>query len=277
MAATTIFTGLPSLDDRSLGSGPRISNIGRAIHRNQPGSPDSGPGRRARVMPRAIHPVPARPIPIRIPANPGIPRDAAAATPWTRSAAPRRGPGSAPPSAPIRLHLVAEFPLVADHVRDEVLAEELGEVIVPPRRLDRLDEGLGLVAVHDQRDLAVAVIVEVMGGRRRAEGLAVDDDQRPRRLGADRVTALDAAAAQADDGQRQDHCRPETGVVGFHHPWLPQHLGVLIPPDQGFAAVVIARSVQAWNRRAGGILSMVRPGGKPAFVPRPLSVVRCPL
>jgi hypothetical protein len=66
-------------------------------------------------------------------------------------------------------------------------------------------------------------------------------------------------------------------MVGFHHPWLPQHLGVLIPPDQGFAAVVIARSVQAWDRRAGGILSMVRPMGKSAFLLGPLSVVRGPL
>ena len=90
------------------------------------------------------------------------------------------------------LQCVFVVSLIAQRHRNEVLGEKLRHVIVPPRGVDRLDQGLRLIAVKDKSDLPVTIVIEALRSGRWADFFSVDDHRRPGRIRSDGVPSLDA-------------------------------------------------------------------------------------
>src|SRR5207244_12692512 len=96
----------------------------------------------------------------------------------------------------------------------DVLAEEVDRRILKPRRDQPFVEGPCLVPVLDEREVVLPVPLEVAVYRRRPDRLAVDEHERPRRIGLDDVPPLDAAGEPA---HAYGYHEPETHAPDHDH------------------------------------------------------------
>ena len=122
----------------------------------------------------------------------------------------------------------------------------VARVVVPGGR-ELVDEILGLVTFLDDPEGPVAVEREALGDRSGADRLAVDDHQRPGRVGPDRVSSLDAPG-------QPDRPSPTTATIAIvrsmaPHPCSPP---VRVPgPDRSPNPSRRRNSSEARRRRPG--------------------------